>query len=315
MAVLCLLIIGGIVALVTGGASPMTISARFATAPGLYPGNSVDILGMPVGKVTEVTPGPSSVTVVMQVPAGTPIPAGAEALLMAPQVVNDRYVQLNPAYNGGQRMQDGAVIPTSRTAVPISVDEIVDSLDQLAVALGPNGANAHGALSDFVASSAHAFGGDGAALHSTLISLGRPSTRSRPRAHALLMEGTARTLTATLHHRTEGFRKLLKETLENLRYYYNTKNDVLIFSSSGTGAMEGAVSNLLSPGDRVLIGTAGKFGERWGQLAKAYGIDAVTVEVPYGQTLPIAEMTAKLKSDGLDLGSAAAAFLLLQRLV
>jgi aspartate aminotransferase-like enzyme len=114
----------------------------------------------------------------------------------------------------------------------------------------------------------------------------------------LLMEGQARTLTATLHHRTEGFRRLLKETLENLRYYYNTQNDVLIFSSSGTGAMEGAVSNLLSPGDRILIGTAGKFGERWGQLTKAYGVDAVTVAVPYGQTLPIPEMTAKLKSEG-----------------
>lgn len=114
----------------------------------------------------------------------------------------------------------------------------------------------------------------------------------------LLMEGQARTLTATLHHRTEGFRRLLKETLENLRYYFNTKNDVLIFSSSGTGAMEGAVSNLLSPGDRVLIGTAGKFGERWGALAKAYGIEAVTVEVPYGQTLPIDQMGAKLAGEG-----------------
>ena len=70
-------------------------------------------------------------------------------------------------------MQDNAVIPLSRTAVPISVDEIVDSLDQLAKALGPNGANAHGALSAFVASSAHAFGGNGAALHSTLTSLGQ----------------------------------------------------------------------------------------------------------------------------------------------
>lgn len=181
---LCLLIIGGIVAVVTAGASPMTISAQFATAPGLYPGNSVDILGMPVGKVTEVTPGPRSVTVVMQVPAGTPIPARAEALLMAPQVVNDRYVQLNPAYSGGQRLQAGAVIPTSRTAVPISVDEIIDSLDQLAVALGPNGANAHGALSDFVGSSAHAFGGDGAALHSTLVSLGGALGALDPRAHS-----------------------------------------------------------------------------------------------------------------------------------
>jgi len=114
----------------------------------------------------------------------------------------------------------------------------------------------------------------------------------------LLMEAQARTLTATLHHRTESFRKLMKETVENLRYYFNTKNDVLVFASSGTGAMEGAVSNLLSPGERVLIGTAGKFGERWGQLAKAYGIEAVTVEVPYGQTIPIAEMGDRLKTQG-----------------
>ena len=114
----------------------------------------------------------------------------------------------------------------------------------------------------------------------------------------LLMEAQARTLTATLHHRTEGFRKLMKETVENLRYYFNTRNDVLVFASSGTGAMEGAVSNLLSPGERVLIGTAGKFGERWGQLAKAYGIEAVTVEAPYGQTIPIAEMGDRLKKQG-----------------
>jgi len=160
------------VAIVIGGTAQMTITARFATAPGLYPDNFVDVLGMPVGKVTKVTPGPTYVTVVMQVPASTPIPAHAQALIMAPEVVNDRYVQLSPAYSGGPRMPDHGVIPLSRTAVPISVDGIVDSLDQLARALGPNGANAHGALSDFVASSAHAFGGDGAALHATLTSLG-----------------------------------------------------------------------------------------------------------------------------------------------
>ncbi|HXQ62319.1 MAG TPA: MCE family protein [Acidimicrobiales bacterium] len=171
-AVAAALLIGGIVAFVAGGAPQMTITARFATAPGLYPDNFVDVLGMPVGKVTRVTPGPTYVTVVMQVPASVAIPAHARALIMAPQVVNDRYVQLDPAYTAGPRMQDHAVIPVSRTEVPISVDGIVDSLDQLARALGPNGVNAHGALSAYVASSAHAFGGDGAALHSTLVSLG-----------------------------------------------------------------------------------------------------------------------------------------------
>jgi aspartate aminotransferase-like enzyme len=114
----------------------------------------------------------------------------------------------------------------------------------------------------------------------------------------LLMEAQLRALTMTLHHRTDAFRGLMRETLDNLRYYFNTQNDVIIFASSGTGAMEGAVSNLLSPGDRVLIGTAGKFGERWVQLAKAYGIESVVVEVPYGQTVPIGEMKEHLESSG-----------------
>jgi aspartate aminotransferase-like enzyme len=88
----------------------------------------------------------------------------------------------------------------------------------------------------------------------------------------LLMEAQARALGAALHHRTEAFRRLMRETAENLRYFFNTHNDVLILTSSGTGAMEGAVANLLSPGERVLVGTAGKFGERWLELARAYGV-------------------------------------------
>jgi aspartate aminotransferase-like enzyme len=114
----------------------------------------------------------------------------------------------------------------------------------------------------------------------------------------LLMEAQARALTATLHHRTEAFRQLMREALENLRYFFNTQNDVLIFTSSGTGVMEGAVSNLLSPGERVLVGTAGKFGERWLELAKVYGVEAVKVEAPYGHPLNIQEIQKRLESEG-----------------
>jgi aspartate aminotransferase-like enzyme len=114
----------------------------------------------------------------------------------------------------------------------------------------------------------------------------------------LLLEAQLRALTMTLHHRTDAFRALMRETLENLKYYFHTKNDVIVFASSGTGAMEGAVSNLLSPGERVLIGTAGKFGERWVQLAKAYGIDSVVVEAPYGHPVPVAEMKKHLETGG-----------------
>ncbi|MDR3674766.1 MAG: alanine--glyoxylate aminotransferase family protein [Acidobacteriota bacterium] len=115
----------------------------------------------------------------------------------------------------------------------------------------------------------------------------------------LLLEAQARALAAgNVHHRTEAFRKVMVETLALLKYYYDTRNDVLIFASSGTGAMEGSVANLLSPGERMLIGTAGKFGERWLGLAKAFGIEAVTVESPYGQPVNIDAMKQKLASDG-----------------
>ncbi len=114
----------------------------------------------------------------------------------------------------------------------------------------------------------------------------------------LLLEAQLRALTMTLHHRTDAFRKLMVETLDNLKYYFNTKNDVVVFTSSGTGAMEGAISNLLSPGERVLIGTAGKFGERWVDLAKAYGIEAVVVEAPYGHPVPVDQMKKHLESSG-----------------
>src|ERR1700719_1961409 len=114
----------------------------------------------------------------------------------------------------------------------------------------------------------------------------------------LLMEAQLRALTMTLHHRTDAFRTLMRETIENLRYYYNTQNDVIVFASSGTGAMEGAVSNLLSPGDRVLIWTAWKICKRWVQIAKAYGIESVVVEAPYGHPVPISEMKKHLETGG-----------------
>ncbi len=196
--------VGAIVVVAGSGPSQMTITALFSTAPGLYVGNQVKVLGMPVGSVTRVTPGPKYVTVQMQVPSSVAIPADAQALIMAPEVVNDRYVQLNPAYSGGPRMKDDAVIGLAQTAVPISVDGIIDSLDLLAKALGPKGANANGALSAFVAGSAHAFGPDGAALHSTLTSLGEAlggSVLQEPPAHCPVRQSRKPQLCGIALHR------------------------------------------------------------------------------------------------------------------
>jgi phospholipid/cholesterol/gamma-HCH transport system substrate-binding protein len=167
------LLSGGIYALVSGGGRETKITANFLTTPGLYVGNAVRILGMPVGQITKITARGTYVTVQMEIPASQKVPADATAEIMAPNVVNDRFVQLDPPYTGGPTMPNGGLIPASRTFVPISVDEIIDSLNQLAVALGPNGANAHGALQGLIAAAARAFGNNGAALNSTITNLGK----------------------------------------------------------------------------------------------------------------------------------------------
>ncbi len=100
---------------------------------------------------------------------------------------------------------------------------------------------------------------------------------------------------ADIHHRTAEFRALYTRVLAQLKEFVGTTNDVILLSSSGTGAMEASVSNLTSPGDRVLVLTAGKFGERWTSLAKAFGCEVDVVSVPYGQTFSIDEVKAKLK--------------------
>jgi aspartate aminotransferase-like enzyme len=102
---------------------------------------------------------------------------------------------------------------------------------------------------------------------------------------------------ADIHHRTPEFRALFQKVLAQLKVFVGTKNDVLLLSSSGTGAMEASVSNLTSPGDRVLVLTAGKFGERWTDLAKAFGCQPDVVKAPYGQTLDLAEVRAALKPE------------------
>jgi aspartate aminotransferase-like enzyme len=97
-----------------------------------------------------------------------------------------------------------------------------------------------------------------------------------------------------MHHRTADFRALYSRVLSDLREFIGTNNDVLVLASSGTGIMEGAVSNLTSPGDKVLVLSAGKFGERWCDLAKAFNCVVETVSTPYGQTFLLDEVRAKL---------------------
>ncbi len=88
-----------------------------------------------------------------------------------------------------------------------------------------------------------------------------------------------------MHHREPEFEKIFSEIRSGLKYLFQTKNEVLVFTSSGTGAMEGAVSNILSRGDKALVIRGGKFGERWGEICKAFGIEFIPIDVEWGRAV------------------------------
>jgi aspartate aminotransferase-like enzyme len=100
-----------------------------------------------------------------------------------------------------------------------------------------------------------------------------------------------------IHHRTPQFQAVLKEAAEGLRYVFQSKNDIFILASSGTGAMEAAVINILSCGDTALVVQGGKFGERWTEICQAYGINAEVLDVEWGKAVDPADLGKRLKAN------------------
>jgi aspartate aminotransferase-like enzyme len=96
------------------------------------------------------------------------------------------------------------------------------------------------------------------------------------------------------YHRTAEQKKVLAEVLEDLQYVYQTKNDIVVLTSSGTGGMEAAVSNVMAPGKKAILLTAGRWGERWRGIMKSFGINVVSVEMPYGKAIPPAQLEEAL---------------------
>src|SRR5205085_10312650 len=93
-----------------------------------------------------------------------------------------------------------------------------------------------------------------------------------------------------VYHRGPGYGALLRDVTESLKRLYRTENEVLIFTSSGTGGLESAVANLFSPGDRVVVPVAGYFGERFAKIARAYRLDLETIDYEWGQTVETADV-------------------------
>ncbi len=154
-----------------GGEETKRFSADFDRAIGVYVHSDVRVLGVRIGEVTKITPHGTKVRLEMTYDASYKVPADAKAVLLAPSIVSDRYVQLTPVYTGGETLADGTNLGLDRTAQPVELDDIYRNLDGLNQALGPDGANKKGALADLFKVGADNLDGNGAALNSTLTGL------------------------------------------------------------------------------------------------------------------------------------------------
>jgi phospholipid/cholesterol/gamma-HCH transport system substrate-binding protein len=151
-----------------GGDGDKRVTAYFSRAVGVYPGSDVQVLGVRVGAVESVTPRGSRVEVVFTLDRDVRVAADTNAVVVAPSVVSDRYVQLTGLAHGGPELADGAVVSESHTATPVELDELYASLDTLVTALGPDGANSKGALSELLDTGADNLRGNGQAVNDTV---------------------------------------------------------------------------------------------------------------------------------------------------
>jgi phospholipid/cholesterol/gamma-HCH transport system substrate-binding protein len=208
------------------------ITAYFTETIGVYPGSTVRVLGVAVGTVNSVTPDGTKVAVVMTLNSGVKIPASAGAVVIAPSVVADRYIQLTPPYTGGPLLADGAVIPVARTAVPVEVDQVYASLAKLSTALA--GANKHGALSQAIRTGQANLAGNGGYLRSMITEFSGLSNT---------LGGSAGNLFASLGY-LQQFTTMLKANNGQVRLAEQQLADVSAFLASDRQDLSAAITDL-----------------------------------------------------------------------
>lgn len=170
---LVLVLIGGIVAVVrsASGVGHTNVTGYFANSNGVYPGDDVLILGIPVGKITKVEPQPARVRISFWYDNKYHVPADAKAVIVSPSLVTARNIQLTPAYTGGTVMRDGAIIPQERTAVPQEYDDLRSQLQKLTESLQPTQPGGVSTLGKFVNTAAANLRGQGASIRQTMMEL------------------------------------------------------------------------------------------------------------------------------------------------
>lgn len=211
-----------------------TLSAYFPDTVGLYEGSSVRVLGMEVGEITSVDPEGTQVKVDMSVEGGVTVPADAGAVIVAPSLVSDRYVQLTPVYEEGPQLEDGAVIEEERTATPMEIDDLYESLDEVATALGPEGSNSEGALSRLLDNAADNLEGNGENLNTTVTRLSELATT---------FENSEGDLFETIRN-LDSFSEMLAESDAQLDEFYDRLDHVSGFLADDADDVSAALSSL-----------------------------------------------------------------------
>lgn len=157
---------------------PVRFTAMFESTVGLYPGSDVQVLGVPVGRVTEVSAEGEAVRVTMELDPDQAVAADTKAVIVAPTMVSDRFVQLSEPWledSGEGRLASGAVIEQDRTAVPVEIDDLYGGLKDMSDALGPDGANKNGALTRLLEVGADNLEGQGKGLNTMIREFGAAS--------------------------------------------------------------------------------------------------------------------------------------------
>lgn len=156
---------------------PLRLTALFDSTVGLYPGSDVQVLGVPVGKVTRVSPQGAHVRVSMELDPDQPVAADTKAVIIAPTMVSDRFVQLTEPWvkGDGAKLKSGTLLSQDRTAVPVEIDDLYSSLTDFSDALGPEGANKNGALSELLKVGAANLDGQGAKMNTMIGEFGKAS--------------------------------------------------------------------------------------------------------------------------------------------
>lgn len=232
--VLALLVLaaGGLAAARVLDADGTRLTAYFDRATGVYPGSDLRILGVRVGEVESVRPQGTTVRVGLRLDEGVKVPEGARAVVVAPSVVADRYVQLTPAYSEGPALADGAVLPAARNRLPVEIDQIYDSLTDLSDALGPDGANSEGALSDLLRTGADNLDGNGDAIGDSVEEFGKAArTLDGSSGDLFRTLGSLQTFTTMLKAKDTDVRTAQERLDEVVGFFADNKDDL-------TGALE-----------------------------------------------------------------------------